>query len=81
MRRDRLGLARPRHPGVPVRRFPVPEFAVPGIPVPEGRAALAATRRMGHSRERLAAGRFRSPAPAQTAPARTAAAQTAPAQT
>ena len=83
----------PRHPGVPVPRFPVPEFAVLGIPVPripasgipvpgilvpEGRAALAATPRRGRSRGRLMAGRFRPPGPGRTAPGRTARGRTAP---
>jgi hypothetical protein len=43
------------------------------MPVPEGRAALASTRRIGRSRERLTAGRFRPPDPARTAPAQMAA--------
>jgi hypothetical protein len=74
-------------PRFPVPEFPVPEFAVPGIPVlgvlvPEGRAALAATRRVGRNRERLTAGWFRSPAPAwaRMAAARTAATRAAPAR-
>ena len=81
MRRDRPGLVLSGHQGIPVARFQAPEFAVLGIPVPEGRAAVAATQPMGRSRERLTADRFRSPAPAQTAPAQTTAAQTAAAQT
>ena len=53
---------------------------MPRFPVPEGRAALAATRRMGRIRERLTAGRFRSPDPARMAPARMAAARMAAAR-
>ena len=70
--------------GIPVPGIPVPGIPVPGIPDPEGRAAKAATRRMGRSRERLTAGRLRSPGPARMAPTRmaaqTAAAQTGPAR-
>jgi hypothetical protein len=47
----------PRHPGLPV-----PGLLVLGLPVPEGRAALAASRGADRSRDRLTAGRFRSPA-------------------
>jgi hypothetical protein len=64
-------------PEIPVPEIPVPEILVRGILVPEGRAALAATRRMGRSRERPTAARSRSSAPTQTAAARTAAARTA----
>ena len=63
--------------GIPVLGIPVLGIPVPGIPVPEGRAAKAATRRMGRSRERLTAAQRRSPGPARMAPARTAAAQMA----
>ena len=57
VRQDRPSLVLPGH-----LELPVPEVAALGPPVPEGRAALAASRGVDRSRDRLTAGRFRSPA-------------------
>ncbi len=66
MRQDRPDLVLARHPELPVPAgaapgLPVPRLPVLGLPVPEGRAALAASRGVDRSRDRLTAGRFRSP--------------------
>ena len=47
--------------GLPAPRLPALGLPALGLPVPEGRAALAASRGVDRSRDRLTAGRFRSP--------------------